>query len=333
MARAVWIDTYETLNQVPEAEKFRIRANDRTVYSGKAFPRPGRSDVEVYMNDVAANIVKINKPWFQFHDLVTQDENPVTFYLDAYRNSSWENVSDIAFFYDWSYEMGRAFSAPAGSLALPINGRMCNGMVFTFSTYQQPEGYQLGLYSDSGGYLMSLYPSSLQDETYPLSGTLTYNVATILSTAPQTAAVNVLGVEYPIVPACHRFALYYLNEIGGWDFLLIEGNHQITDGVTRWNQERVYNNSGDIERGKVTYAEEIVRRYTLHTGNLSDDEASRMHHLLNSPDVWLLDMEDGRYFPVTLTNTDTPYKTFISEGRTMFVYEITAESSNYMERR
>lgn len=332
MAIALWLDDYEILNSVPEPQKFRIRANGQTVYSGKAFPKPGVSQVEVYLSDVAANYVKINKPWFAYHDQITLDVNPVKFYLDGYANGAWGNITDTDIFYDWTYDKDRAFNQAPGPLALPITGRMCDGMTLTFSAYQQPSAYRLDLYMANGTYLMYLTPNSVAGEVYPYSGTLNYHVGKILEVASQTGIVDVLGVRYTIVPACHRFALYYLNEIGGWDFLLIEGNHRIADNVTRWNREPVYNNSLE-ERGKVTYAEEIVRRYTLYTGPLTDDESSRMHHLLNSPDVWLLDMESGHYIPVTLTNTESPYKSFVSEGRTMYVYEITAETSNTMERR
>ena len=333
MAVAIWVDTWDVLNAVPQAQNFRLRANGQTLYSGRAYPRPGQNTVEVYYNDVVADAVRINRPRFALDNKITLDANPVKVYIDGYANGSWSEVTNTDFYYDWTYDTARASNAPAGPLALPVNGRMCDGMAFTFSVYKQAAVYPLDL-NMGASHLMDLTPTAVSDEVYPYSGTLLYNVANILSYAPQTDRVVVLGVEYTIVPACHRFALYYLNEIGGWDFLLIEGNHRIVDGVTRWNREQVFNNTpGYGDRGKVTYAEEIVRRYTLYTGNLTDDESSRMHHLLNSPDVWLLDLESGDYIPVTLTNTETPYKTFVSEGRTFYVYEINCETANYMERR
>lgn len=331
MARPIWKDTFALLNNDGDTEQFRIRTGGSTIYSGRAYPIPNNSNVEVRVNDIAANYVKIRVPWFQYHNLITLDTNPTTFDVEGYVNGAWVNAETDEFFYDWSYDPG--FNPAVSGIALPINGRMCDGMVFTYSVYQQAAVFHFDLYQANGNFLMSLTPSAVTDATFPFSGTLTFDVSQILYTAVQTARMEVQGVNYYIVPSCHRFALYYLNEVGGWDFLLIEGNYQVRDDVKRWTKDVVFENSTDTDRGRVTYAEEIVRHYTLYTGNMTDDESGRMHHLLNSPDVWLLDMETGRYQPVVLTNTETPYKTFVSEGRTMYVYEINCETANYMERR
>ena len=66
---------------------------------------------------------------------------------------------------------------------------------------------------------------------------------------------------------------------------------------------------------------------------MSDDEASRMHHLLNSPNVYLLDMETDEMMPVVLTNTTTEYKTYKGNGGKLVNYTIEATLAQERIRR
>ena len=61
----------------------------------------------------------------------------------------------------------------------------------------------------------------------------------------------------------------------------------------------------------------------MHTGLLNDDEASRMHHLLNSTEVYLYNMNSGEMIPVTLNNTQTEYKTHKGNGAITYTIEAT----------
>ena len=72
--------------------------------------------------------------------------------------------------------------------------------------------------------------------------------------------------------------------------------------------QRAYDNADIRNRGTDNYVNVLGKRYTLHTGWLSDDASSRMHHLLNSTDVYLYDIDLGQMIPVTLTSPVTEYK-------------------------
>jgi hypothetical protein len=124
--------------------------------------------------------------------------------------------------------------------------------------------------------------------------------------------VEIDGKVFPVVE-CGRYVLYYANAFGGWDSFLIEGNHSKTDELTRSSINRGKENDREV----VNYRNGIRERVTLHTGWLSDDESSRMHHLLNSTDIYLHDLEKDVIVPVVMESTDTPYKTFKGEGRNL----------------
>jgi hypothetical protein len=73
------------------------------------------------------------------------------------------------------------------------------------------------------------------------------------------------------------------------------------------------------------YLNVINTSYKLYTDWLTDDEASRMHHLLESTEVYLHNLEDDTIIPVNLTNSTCEYKTFTNNARRKFYYEINAE--------
>ena len=130
------------------------------------------------------------------------------------------------------------------------------------------------------------------------------------------ASVTVEGVTYQVLQdACQRFAAYYVNAYGGWDSLLLEGKETRRDELTRHTYRHDYDNADPAARGTKDYAIEVSPAWTLNTGLLTDDESSRMHHLLNSTEVYLCELATGRLFPVVLTDTETPHRRYADERR------------------
>ena len=58
-----------------------------------------------------------------------------------------------------------------------------------------------------------------------------------------------------------------------------------------------------------------------------------MHHLLNSTEVYLYNINTGEMLPVTLTNTTTEHKTYKTNGGRMVNYTIEATLSQTRLRR
>ena len=132
----------------------------------------------------------------------------------------------------------------------------------------------------------------------------------------EVKSIDVRGVTFKAV-GCHRYILYYLNALGGYDSLLIEGNTLEKDSLTRHIAHK--------NKGKQNHATEIVKDFTFYTGWMTDEESARMHNLLNSTEVYLFDKATWLFTPVILTNTETEYKTYKGNGGQMVNYEITAE--------
>ena len=140
-------------------------------------------------------------------------------------------------------------------------------------------------------------------------------------------------LHYFPINANLKYALYYRNAYGGVDVFLIEGNHKEVDNLTRHTREVEYDNSDVMNRGRQNYVNEISKSLILHTSWLTDEEASRMHHLLNSNEVYLYDIPNEKMIPVILKNTTTEYKTYKSNGCKLVDYAIEVEFANKRVRR
>ena len=127
--------------------------------------------------------------------------------------------------------------------------------------------------------------------------------------------------------------LFGVNAYGGIDFLLLEGTCKMQDNLTRYTTKKTYNNSTPSARGKAEYLNEQVRVYTLNTGLMTEAEASKMHHLLESTNVCLWDNVEGVMRPVVLTDNNVAHKTYKGEGRNLIRYTITAELARDRQRR
>lgn len=239
---------------------------------------------------------------------------------------------------DWSYDLG--FSLPNGVPACPVNGRIDPRMPLMQTTYKGGN-ITADLYAITGDFYVGDYNNDYSGAN--IHDTHTFAVGAgnkaDLCIKPQDVAshqwIVLQGLTYKVVTACHRFALYYVNAYGGLDFLLMEGLCSEHDSLTRYVHKQKASNAYPCYRGKKEYANEIVKKYTLRTDLLTDEQAARMFHLVESTDVYLYDMQGltpGSAVtpalvmkPVVITNTSHEYKTYKGEGRKMVQYTIEVE--------
>ena len=115
--------------------------------------------------------------------------------------------------------------------------------------------------------------------------------------------------------------------------MILDGEPARTDALVRHTTDVDYDNADGSARGRRDYAIDVTPTWTLRTGILSDDESQRMHHLLASTEVYLQDLSDGTFYPVVLTDTEAPRKTFKSNGRQVNTYAFTAQLAQQRIRR
>ena len=313
----IWKD--KVVDLLMSSAEFRIRTGGDTIYAGMSIARPGESTAKVRVNDICADYLVNTLP-------TITDRTFTSFGLDAFSvqkrsGGSWSPVESIEFYNDWSYD----YDFTRDVLSVPINGKVTKDMFILYSkkeitanitaTYRKTDG-------TTTTRTTTVSPT-------PNHGTCCFDVGAVVN----TNRVNISDKYYPVVDDCYKFALYYVNAYGGWDHLLVEGNEMETDSLERHIREREYDNTSIVNRGKVDYVNEVTKSWTLNTGLLNDDEASRMHHLINSTMVYLCDIATATFIPVVITTNTCEYKTYNNQGNRMFNYQLTIELAQNRIRR
>lgn len=339
MALPIWKDYFFTLPDAADVATFTIYADGTAIYSGRAYKRPGADAIEIRVNDICADWLSSVLPDLgqaAFSALALPSFALRYSYDTGGGTAVVGTLGPVTFLPDWSYDYG--YDADRDGMAFPINGRIAPGMLVTYS-FPSASSITAVIHTAGGDYTVII----------PIAITADFNddfnddfAGAARSDAGGTVVINTLAwsdvlavdigdITYNVADGCHDYALYYTNAYGGWDFLLMEGASSEADGLTRHTIDTDYDNRDIRNRGRRNYVNEITKRWTLHTGWLSDEESSRMHHLLNSTNVYLYDIAAGDMIPVVLTGTETPYKTYKTDG--MVQYTVEAQLAQERTRR
>ena len=336
MAVPIWKDRYVDLG-APSVSGAGIPyyiycvAKSETIFTGKAYPKPGETNAMVRINDVCADYLHS----YFLHQTTPTMPAKVTFNVYSTDTGGDVQKASVEFYNDWSYD--------------PRYDPETDGMNFpVIRTFAPMEMIPLTLWSGSpspatiymeNGQTHSYTPIKAQgsdfndDYSYDYLRTMQYLADSyVLPMRDFLGAAKVVmnGITYYASRYCPRYVLYYLNAYGGWDALPIEGRTKESDSVTHYTNEKVYDNALADARGKENYINELRHTYEFGTRWMDNEQSALMHHLLNSPNVYVHDMESNTIRPIVLTNTATEYK----EGRPAWhSYTIEAELAQYRIRR
>ena len=336
MANPIWKDFYVNLGTA-ESVQFRILVGDDVIYTGKAFKRPGKANNEIKINDICADYLEN-----VFPDLVgttfTEGEY-VTFVIQTMSGSSWSTRTSVQFDNNWSYDYN--YNPARHGMSFPVNGHIDIRQWVVFTEYNASTiTATIGL--ADGSSFDVLIPVAISNDfnadynndfSKSVRSSQTGTAVFDLSQWGDVRSLTIGNKVLKVVNGCSRYALYYVNAYGGWDSMLIEGNHSEVDNLTRYTRETEYDNRSIQNRGVHNYVNEIAKTMTLHTSWLSDEESARMHHLLNSTEVYLGDIVTGQMIPVILTDTRTDYKTYKGNGGRLVNYAINVTIAQERIRR
>lgn len=323
---------------------YRIVQTDteQVIYSGRADARPGESIGSVRVNDICADYLDSVLPYLSQAEF-TRVTLPVTFKLQLRVSGSggyeWVDINTFQFLNDWSYDYD--YDAATMGMSFPINGRIDSRMPIVWTGLDVSE-VTATLYYKDGTSSNVIIPVAISDD---FNADFNADFARSTRSAGSGTAVFLLDAwenldrivvgssTFQVVTGCAEYALYYVNAYGGWDCLLIEGNSLETDTLKRYTREVVYDNRDIQNRGIDNYVNEITKNITLHTGWLLGDQGKRMHHLINSTDVYLYDIAAGQMIPVTIPATSCDYKTFKNQGNQLVNYTIQVQIAQNRIRR
>ena len=125
---------------------------------------------------------------------------------------------------------------------------------------------------------------------------------------------------------CAKYAIYYLNPLGGWDQLLIEGKVVKTTKLENKTFKRNFdNNTNDFQNKH--YLKNLTTSYKFTTGYLKDEQAKLMPNLIETTKAYLCELDTNTYIPVLINNNSVDIKTYRNQGRKLFTYTIDVQES------
>lgn len=125
---------------------------------------------------------------------------------------------------------------------------------------------------------------------------------------------------------CAKYAIYYLNPLGGWDQLLIEGKVVKTTKLENKTFKRNFNNNTNDFQNK-HYLKNLTTSYKFTTGYLTDEQAKLMPNLIETTKAYLCELDTNTYIPVLINNNSVDIKTYRNQGRKLFTYTIDVQES------
>lgn len=298
-------------------------ARTATIFQGVAYPKPGASNAFARINDICADYLA--------HAFLeapnTASPYRATFRVYVTTTGTAVQKAEVEFYNDWSYDP--YYNPAVDGLNFPVVLTFAPGQYIPVSIWSGSVGTAT-IYM-ANGQVFTATPVQYQAADFNndfnddfLISTTYYGDSYVIRLQDYPGAVRVVyGTRtWVLDDKCPRYVLYYVNEHGGWDALPVDGKVEREDKVTHRETGVVYDNNLTTARSRRNYMNEVVPKYTFWTGWLDDRQSGLMHHLLNSPSVYMQEVESGIIYPLVLTNTTTPYK---EERGKMKSYQITGE--------
>lgn len=333
MATPIWKDYEVTLGSGSYAD-YTIRTSTSTddiIYSGTAWKKEEDANVKIIINEICMDYMGQTLPDLDTNGLQACSTYIKTFYVYV----GTTQKASVDFLFDFSYNYALANSLSPYSMSEPVDGIIDVRMPLVH-TMRMNSGTVV--YYDEGNSFDDSFDLSfdaINEQPVSLSGYGNYvRKSTSADIGHAISFHETSGwTTYLYAETCARFALYYVNEYGGWDFLVMQGGFKKTDRYKRYEMKRKYNNAVSTNRGRCQYANEETFAYELRTHLLTDDQASRMHHLIGSNMVYMYDLNEGICQPVVITDNSCEYKTYKGNGLKMVQYTINVEIAKEQTRR
>lgn len=320
---AVWKNKFVRIETQTNSISYHIKHNDNIIYAGKAYVLPNTNYVEIDISKICANyITSTFENTIDSNAMFNKVNGVGTFEL--YVNNAFYGA--YMFYNDYSYSVNIPNTVYNDNLYITLSDPIRNDNIIDSRQYVC---YSFFNASESGEIDVEYTfrrrpPGKSQTISATLQGRQQYVV--FRKVISNCVSFKILNDIYYIGDTCNKYCLYYLNAYGGWDSFLIDGNDKRTDKITSYKYIKSANNT-TRQFGSKKYLNVITPSYTLFSNYLSDEEASKMHHLLESTEVYLHNLEEDEIIPVNITNSSCEYKTFSNNGKKKFYYQIEVEES------
>lgn len=290
---------------------FQIYVDEVLVYSGNAYVAPDEDETTIRANDIVRDYVSAVVPTFAGGTAVSKNIQAPTAKL--YINDALAESARLI--PDWSYDPAHNIYA----MADPIDGIADPRSIIPYS-----------FIAESGATKQPKVAVKQADGSVFSPTFASVSAGTVSIEAEDATEVTFDdSATYRIESTCKRYALYYVNAYGGVDLYIPKGMSTKTTSYKRSE----YLRSSLAKYQSSNFKTDTVDSWSLNTGLMTEEQSMKMHHLIGSNDVRLLDMETGEWVSVKITDSSLTYKTYANSGRTFPVYTINVESAETRERR
>ena len=128
---------------------------------------------------------------------------------------------------------------------------------------------------------------------------------------------------------CNTHCLYYRNELGGWNWLLVTGGSTMKEQYSvdsyKKNPHFEYTLAGNFNKQYMNYNKNIKQSWELKTGYLTDVQSNKMVSLFRSNLIYLQDLNTRRVYPVNITDNQYQEKTYKNQGRRFAQYTMNVQ--------
>lgn len=320
LLQPIWKDTYFFQNNLSQLDYTIVDEDGVVVYSGKTIAEPGALDIKFNLNRICSNYLNSN-----LLNGITPGVNYIYDYSKRFmvQDNDDNALAQYRFYNSYAYE-----DMPSTVfLNDPIKRKVTSDtMIIEADRRQYTIISAFNRDANSRTLTMSYMTNvGLQSVKYEIDNTAMlvrigkgFEISDVNTVPNNLLFYTTEGADGKIqldaVDTCYEYCLYYCNAFGGWDSLLIKGNVLKTDSIDSQYYIKGYDNKTQ-EFGKVKYHNNITTTYRLHTDWFTDDEQSRLHHLLESTEVYLHNLATDKIEPVNITNKTVEYKTFTNNGK------------------
>jgi len=297
---------------------YTVSTDGDVIYSGRAYQMPGDENIEFELNEIVRDYVD-NYLWWR-GGYQTPSGWQRTFTIELGNGGG----GDYIFTKDWSYQEKNYSSTPLICLNEPIIKEIPAGCFVPVCVFSpQRVGDVSFVYTNTQGNTPLAYGVHLDN---PRQARYLYVSTPGYKYGFEGGGISNRDVYRGAADCKTRYVLYYENAYGGIDAMPVQGNATLTDKITAYttkNAVRVPSTSFSYRR----YLNEIQKTWEFKTGYLSDEQASRMHHLIESTMVYVYDIETDTLYPVVIDETSLTYKTYKNQGRKFFNYAFKCRES------
>lgn len=328
---AVSGDTYFRILRNPSSDPSEVQTG--VIYDGLVLDGFGIQN----LNEILGQYVYVEPLTFNNAEHIMQDDEQIWNFYIYYTQDDWQTFTSdtITLRYNWTYETG--------------NDRLKSTKPINIMDYRQWAVYSL-MSRDGSEESFNVYLGNNQIDSFTIEQDSTWTYIRKLGNLEypgefswaysydffvtrvtplddtQRYRLDIGGSVYWVSNTCYNYCLYYLNQYGGYDYMLFGGREIQTDSLSRLSYKQNYVANSSVF-GKVDYMTKIEEAWSLNTSWVTDEQADKLKHLFTSNKIWLQDLNSGHITPVNITNSSFEHRTWKNQGRKLYSFTIEVKSS------